>query len=131
MMTSNNISNIAPKANRYNDKIKSPATLRNNNRFMVKCDHCLSDVQQHSMPRHITSKKCILQQLIKEYNESTPEELIDSPLACIKDLPKNLTDKQALDWILEQTINEMRNRGFYKDLDANTTIQPGIMYGNL
>ena len=91
----------------------------------------MSGVQQHSMPRHLTSKKCILQQPIKEYNEAPPEELIDSPLACIKDLPTNLTDKQALDWILEQTLNEMKNLGFHKDLDANTTIQPGIMYGNL
>ena len=110
-MTSKDISNIAPKANRYNDKVTSISTLRNKNRFMVKCDHCLSDVQQHSMPRHLTSKKCILQQLIKEYNESTPEELIDSPLACIKDLPKHLTDKQTLDWVLEQTLSEMKNLG--------------------
>ena len=76
-------------------------------------------------------RNAFLQQLIKEYNEATPEELIDSPLACIRDLPTNLTDKQALDWILEQTLMEMRNLGFYKDLDTNTTIQPGIMYGNL
>ena len=79
-----------------------PKFAKNYNRYIkniedhtyTTCNHCNSRVQQRSMPRHLTTKRCLIKQLILEYNESKEQSKDKSPLEFMKDIPEQLSDNK-------------------------------------
>ena len=75
----------------------------------ITCNHCNMKVQRRSMPRHLTSKRCLIKQLILEYNESKEQSNDKSPLEFMKDIPEQLSDNKKYKWIMEHTTETWKH----------------------